>query len=256
MLNAQTIESLAEGWKVECHDEVTSTNDLARDAGQKGAEGHLAIFAEAQTAGRGQRSRQWITPKGQDLMFSLLLRPAVKAEHWPRLTTLAALAVCKAIEATLPLIPKIKWPNDIYLGSRKVCGLLAETFTSSSGPFLVLGIGLNVNAIAFAPELHGIATSLLRELPATLKEIDREVIATAVLNELSTAMKSWDEDYHEAVAEVRLRSLLIGRHIRARVNEQEIHGRVIDLNQEGHLVLQLADGSRQALSSAAEVRWE
>jgi BirA family biotin operon repressor/biotin-[acetyl-CoA-carboxylase] ligase len=254
-LDSQEIETLAPGWRVECHDEVTSTNDLARTAGQSSAAGHLVIFAEAQTAGRGQRSQRWITPKGLDLMFSILLRPEIKLEHWPRLTTMAALSVCKAIEATLPLIPKIKWPNDIYLADRKVCGLLAETFVSATGPFLVLGIGLNVNAISFAPELHGIATSLLRELPATLREIDREVIAAAMLNELNEVMTLWDSGYQEVISEVRARSLLTGRNIRAKVNGQEIHGRVIDLNHEGHLVLQLADGSSQALSSAAEVRW-
>jgi len=254
-MNPETLQTLAPGWRIECHDEVTSTNDLAREAGLRGEAGPLAIFAEAQTAGRGQRSQRWITPKGQDLMFSLLLRPEVKLEHWPRLTTMAALALCKAIEATLPLMPKIKWPNDIFLAERKVSGLLAETFTSAKGPFLVLGIGLNVNAIAFAPELHGIATSLLRELPATLREIDREVVAAAVLNELTKVMKLWADGFHEVISAVRPRSLLTGRNIRARANGQEIHGRVADLNHEGHLVLQLPDGSAQTLSSAAEVRW-
>ena len=255
-MNAATIESLAVGWHVECHNEVTSTNDLAREAGLSDHTTPLAIFADAQTAGRGQRSNRWITPKGQDLMFSILLKPEVAQEYWPRLTTMAALAVCRAIEITLPLRPSIKWPNDIFIGPRKVCGLLAETCSSASGPYLVLGIGLNVNTTAFAPELRGIATSLLQELPATLREIDREVVAAAVLNELTEVMKLWTDGYHEVIGEVRPRSLLTGKSIRARVNGQEIHGRAADLNHEGHLVLQLADGSSQVLSSAAEVRWD
>lgn len=222
----------------------------------RGEPGPLVIFAEAQTAGRGQRSSRWITPKGQDLMLTLMLKPEVKLEHWPRLTTMAALAVCKAIEVTLPLRPAIKWPNDIYLGDRKVCGLLAETFSGAGGPFLVLGIGLNVNATVFTPELQGIATSLLRELPATLREIDREVVAAAVLNELTEVMQLWTDGFQEVIAEVRPRSLLTGRTIRARVLGEEVHGRVAGLNHEGHLVLQMSDGSSQALSSAAEVRWE
>ena len=253
-MRAEVIASQASGWTVQCHDEVGSTNDLAREAGAAGAE-WLAIFAESQTAGRGQRSNRWVTPKGRDLMFSIVLRPHEPLEYWPRFTTLAALAVCKGIEAMLPLKPEIKWPNDIYLGSRKVCGLLAETSLSATGSFLVLGIGLNVNAIAFAPELEDTAISLLKALPPTLREIDRESLAVAVLVELRQAFALCEHDYATALAEVRERSLLIGKTIRARVNESVVHGRVLDLNHEGHLVLQLADGSITHLSSAAEVRW-
>ncbi len=256
-MNAANIEDNAPGWRVQWHEEVTSTNDLAREAGQRGEPGFLAIFTDAQTAGRGQRSNRWLTPKGQDLMVSVLLRPEVKLEHWPRATTLAALAVCHAIEATLPLQPRIKWPNDIYLGERKVAGLLAETASGPQGAFLVLGIGVNVNASRFAPELQERATSLRCELPALLqqREIDRETLAAALLQALSASFTQWADDYHEAIAAVRQRSLLIGKNIRARVNENTIHGRVLDLNHEGHLLIQLADGSLQTLSSAAEVRW-
>jgi len=246
-MEAANIEGAAPGWRVQCHDEVTSTNDLARAC----SEDRTAIFAESQTAGRGQRSNRWITPKGRDLMFSVVIRPTVPLEHWPRFTALAALAVCRAIEAQLPLQPTIKWPNDIYLGPRKVAGLLAEATAHT----IVLGIGLNVNATTFAPELQDTATSLLRELPATLRELDREALASALLRELSITLALASDDFHEAIAQVRQRSLLIGKSIRARVNDEVIHGRVLDLNHEGHLILQLPDGSTQTLSSAAEVRW-
>lgn len=235
-------------------DETTSTSDLVREAGINGEPEGLVIFAEAQSAGRGQRSNAWVTPKGLDLMFSVLLRPQHPLSHWPRLTTLAALAMCKGIEDFLPLIPKIKWPNDIYLGPRKVCGLLAETFTGTDGPFLVLGVGMNVNTVIFPEELRGIATSLLQELPATIREVNRELLAATLLRELAAVLPLWADDFHEAVAAVRKRSALIGHGIRARVNGQELHGRVVDLNHEGHLILEQVDGSSLVLSSAAEVR--
>ncbi len=241
-------------WRIQAHEEVTSTSDLARAAGMAGEPGGLAIFAEAQTCGRGQRSNRWITPKGRDLMVSVLLRPDQPVERWPRITTLAALAICRAIEAVVPLKPAIKWPNDIYIGSRKVSGLLAETFVGPGGAFLVLGIGLNVNTMAFPEELQGIATSLLRELPAHILELDREVLAAALLGELGNAMALWDDAFTEAVAEVRSRSQLLGRQVRAIVEGQEVAGKVLDLNHEGHLVLQLNDGSSMSLSSAADVR--
>lgn len=241
-------------WKVEAHEEVTSTSDLARAAGMAGNPGGLVIFAESQTNGRGQRSNRWITPKGQDLMLSVLLRPQVPTEHWPRLTTLAALAACRAIEAVVPLRPAIKWPNDIYLSGRKVAGLLAETFVGRGEAFLVLGMGLNVNSTSFPPELQGTATSLLRELPAHVQALDRNTIAAALLNELRRVLDLWSEAFTEAVDQVRARSLLLGRQIRATLDGREVSGKVLDLNHEGHLVLQLLDGSSQTLSSAAEVR--
>ncbi len=253
-MNEVMIQQFAPAWRVQCLEEVTSTSDLARDAGRSGGEGTLAFFAESQTAGRGQRRNRWVTPAGKDLMFSVVLRPSMPMELWPRLTTLAALAICRAVEAMLPLRCGIKWPNDIHLAGRKVCGLLAETFVGPEGSFLVLGIGLNVNNTSFPPELQAIATSLLRELPATIREVEREPLAAAILNELQSLMGLWQYDFHEIISQVRARSVLVGKNIRALVNDQPIHGRVLDLNHEGHLVLRLADGSSMTLSSAAEVR--
>lgn len=241
-------------WRLQTYEEVTSTSDLARAAGMAGEPGGLVIFAEAQTQGRGQRSNRWITPKGQDLMLSILLRPELPVELWPRLTTLAALAICRAIEAVVPLHPVIKWPNDIYLSHRKVSGLLAETFVGPGGAFLVLGIGLNVNATSFPPELQGVATSLLRELPAHVQALEREPLAAALLCELDRAMHLWGDAFTEAVGEVRSRSLLLGKQVRAVVDGREVSGKVLDLNHEGHLVLQMMDGSSQTVSSAADVR--
>jgi len=254
MMNAEKLNAAELSWRIQCVDETTSTSDLIREAGMKGEPSGLVIFAESQTAGRGQRSNAWITPTGKDLMFSVLLRPEQPMVQWPRLTTLAALAMCKGIEDFLPLIPKIKWPNDIYLGPRKVCGHLAETYTAPDGAFLVLGIGMNVNTVQFPEDLRGVATSLLQELPATIREVNRDLLAATLLRELSAALSLWDDDFHEAIAAVRRRSLLMGRGIRALVNGSEVHGRVLDLNHEGHLVIEQADGSSLVLTSAAEVR--
>ena len=175
-------------------------------------------------------------------------------ERWPRLTTLAALAICKAIEAVVPMHPVVKWPNDIYIGQRKVSGLLAETFVGPGGGFLVLGIGVNVNAMVFAPELEGTATSLLRELPAHVRVLEREALASVLLKELGGVMRMWGDGFSEALGEVRSRSMLLGKQVRAMVDGREVSGKVLDLNHEGHLILQLLDGGSLPLSSAAEVR--
>jgi BirA family biotin operon repressor/biotin-[acetyl-CoA-carboxylase] ligase len=242
-------------WEVRVHEEVVSTSDLVRDLGMAGGKHGLAIFAEHQTAGRGRRQNRWLMPRGSGLMFSMLLRPTAPTVLWPRLTTLAALAICKGIESELPLSPSIKWPNDIYLSDKKVSGLLAESFTSGSGSFIVIGIGLNVNNTSFPPELQSSATSLRLELESEVPIINRNCLAAALLRSLHKEFSRLDEGFSEAMEEVRARSWLIGKTIRARVDGREIFGRAADLDHEGHLHLALPDGTARTLNSADEVRW-
>jgi BirA family transcriptional regulator, biotin operon repressor / biotin---[acetyl-CoA-carboxylase] ligase len=244
------------GWHLELHDEVTSTNDLIKVHGLQGAAHGLVVTAESQTAGRGQRSNRWVTPKGNDLMFSLLLRPTPRLELWPRLTTLAAVAVCRAIEESAPVHVGIKWPNDIYLNGKKVSGLLAETTLGPGGMFVVLGIGININTLTFPEELLETATSLRLAIGHTsTRPLPREGLLACFLNHLDELMASaWDEGFPHLMMEVRQRSTLIGKNIRATVEGRPTFGRVRDLNHEGHLVLEQIDGSTEILTSAAEVR--
>lgn len=239
-------------WHITVLDEVGSTSDWLKSNATTLPAGTV-VFAESQTAGRGRRDNRWIAPRGKDLMVSLLLQPAAPLEKWPRITTLAALAICKAIEAELPLQPRIKWPNDIYLNDRKISGLLAETVSTPKGLLLVLGIGLNVNTLDFPPDLP--ATSLLKQLSSsTLHEIDRNTLASRLLGTLHAEFQRIDNDFTAAVTEVRERSWLLGRQIRARAPQGELFGRVLDLNEEGHLILEFPDGSTHTLTSADEVR--
>lgn len=251
-LSADGLNDPALPWQVVVLEETGSTSDwLKARAGEVPA--GTAVFTESQTAGRGRRKNRWIAPRGKDLMFSVLLKPDAPLERWPRITTLAALAICKAIEAELPLQPRIKWPNDIYLQDRKISGLLAETVSTRGGMLMVLGIGLNVNAVEFPPEIT--ATSLLREIhyPA-LAELDRNALAARLLAALHAEFQRLEEDFSGAIAEVRSRSWLLGRQIRAKAPQGEVFGRVLDLTEEGHLVLELPDGSTHTLTSAEEVR--
>jgi len=251
-LDASALHEDALPWHITVLEEVGSTSDWLKQNAANLPIGTV-VFAESQTAGRGRRDNRWIAPRGKDLMFSLLLKPAAPIENWPRITTLAALAICKAIEAELPLQPRIKWPNDIYLSDHKVSGLLAETVTTRDGMRIVLGIGLNVNALDFPPELR--ATSLLKQLqPVSIRELDRNSLANRLLNSLHVEFARIDSDFPAAIAEVRERSWLIGRQIRCRAEGREVHGRVLDLNEEGHLMLALPDGSALTLTSAEEIR--
>ena len=243
-------------WQIRVVDEIASTSDALRTAAQQGEEHGIVLFAESQTAGRGRRDNRWVTPPGLDLMFSLLLRPTEPISFWPRLTTLVALSICLAIEEELPLKPQIKWPNDIYLNSRKVSGLLAEVVATPKGMALILGIGLNVNSREFPPELADTATSLIQALPpgVTIRALDRQQIALRLLKDLAQQIQHLESGFTDAIAAVRQRSWLIGKQIRATVDGQEIYGRAVDINQEGHLILSLADGSLRTLNSADGVR--
>ena len=251
-LEASVLNDDALPWHVTVLDEVGSTSDWLKQNAADLPVGTV-VFTESQSAGRGRRDNRWLAPRGKDLMFSLLLKPAPPMEKWSRITTLAALGICQAIEDELPLQPRIKWPNDIYLNHRKVSGLLAETVSTSTGIHLVLGIGLNVNTLDFPSELS--ATSLLQQLqPASIREIDRNPLASRLLASLHTEFHHLDVGFSAAIAEVRERSWLIGRQIRCRAEGCEVHGRVLDLNEEGHLMLALPDGSSRTLTSAEEIR--
>jgi BirA family biotin operon repressor/biotin-[acetyl-CoA-carboxylase] ligase len=251
-LDASALQDDTLPWRITVLEEVGSTSDWLKQNAATLPVGSV-IFTEAQTAGRGRRDNRWIAPRGKDLMFSLLLKPATAMEQWPRITTLAALAICQSIEAELPLQPRIKWPNDIYVHDRKVSGLLAETVSAPCGMLLVLGIGLNVNVLDFPPGLH--ATSLLQALDTpVLREIDRNALASRLLHALHAEFARIDGDFPAAIAAVRERSWLTGRQIRCRSEGGEVHGRVLDVNEEGHLILVLPDGSTRTLTSAEEIR--
>lgn len=248
---ASAMAGHAIGCEVQVHEELASTSDHVRELGLAGYPHGLVVFAEAQNAGRGRRDNRWSSESGQDLLLSILLRPQVRMEHWPRLTTIAALAICRAIETTTVLKPAIKWPNDIYLSDRKCAGILAESFTGSTEAFMVLGIGLNVNTQTFAPDLQ--ATSLRSE---TLKKKihDRNALAIALLKQLNQLILNWGEGFAAVIEGVSQRSWLLDKQITARMEGRQVEGIVAGLNQEGHLLLQQSDGSVLTLSSAEQVR--
>jgi BirA family transcriptional regulator, biotin operon repressor / biotin---[acetyl-CoA-carboxylase] ligase len=254
-LGAAQIQEGAPSWRVRVIDEVTSTNDVVRDLGLGGEAHGAVVFAEHQTSGRGRRQNRWLAPKGRDLMFSVLLRPEAPAHFWPRITTLAALAICKGIEQELPLTPAIKWPNDVYVADRKIAGLLAESLVGPSGMFIILGIGINVNTTEFPEAIRGSATSLSLELESEMfAMIDRNLLAKSILTSLDHELRRIDAGFVAAMEEVRPRSWLLGKTIRATADGMEVYGRATDLNHEGHLVIAFPDGSSRALSSADDVR--
>ena len=170
-------------------DEAGSTNDLAWAAAGRGASDGFTVFAERQTAGRGQYGRRWESAAGKGLWFSLLLRPVVTLNESPRLTLLLANAVAAAIKDEIGCATSIKPPNDIYVAGRKVAGILVEGRTARDGSYVaVAGIGVNVNQSLddFPEELRASAGSLTM---ATGKIISRNGLAIALLRNLEKGIQ-------------------------------------------------------------------
>ncbi len=144
-----------------------STNSVALAAIEKEAASGTIVVADSQTGGRGRLNRNWLSPPGMGLYFSVILQPKLAAENLPKITLAAGLAICKAIETEYGIVPQIKWPNDLLLAGRKFGGILTETgalqiMPNGRRPSVVVGVGLNLYQPegGFQAELKKSATSL------------------------------------------------------------------------------------------------
>ena len=164
VISKAEIESLVQtkwaGRQVICYQETDSTNIRAKEAGERG-ECHGTLFvAEQQAAGKGRRGRSWESPAGVSVYMTILLYPEMPPVKAPRLTPLMAIAVAKGIRRVTGLKCMIKWPNDVIVGGKKICGILTE-MSAEIGfiNYLVIGVGINVNQDSFPEEIQDKATS-------------------------------------------------------------------------------------------------
>ena len=168
--------------------EVTSTNDVAKELAIKGAKEGTIVIAESQSCGKGRLGRKWVSPEG-GIWFSIILRPKVDPEDALKLTLMAAAVVAKVINDMFKLKAEIKWPNDIIIDGKKLCGILTEMTTKGGKvDFVVVGVGINgnINLDSFPKRLRKFLTSLKEELK---EDIDRERLLCALLEELEQRYK-------------------------------------------------------------------
>ncbi len=156
----------------EYYEVIDSTNNEIK---RRGAEGNapegLVISAGSQTAGRGRSGHAWDSPVNVSVATSMALHPTVAMEHVPRLTLIAAMAVASAVEQTCGLKTQIKWPNDIIVNQKKVCGILTEMSASKGGiSYVVVGIGVNIHKQPYPPEIADKAISLDQALEDAAKD--------------------------------------------------------------------------------------
>ena len=215
-----------DGWRVEVVAVAGSTNEVVSERARAGEPAGLVVVAEEQTAGRGRLDRTWVSPPRAGLTLSALVRPDLPPVRWPWLPLLTGLAVATAVREQAELEAVLKWPNDVLVSGRKVCGVLAEVPEPGAA---VLGIGLNVTTRA-AELPHDGATSL--EL-AGASTTDRGTLLRAVLRALALVLSDVDgarEDYRRACstlgAAVRVQ-LPGGRAVEGRAEAVDDGGRLV-----------------------------
>ncbi len=221
---------------------LPSTNTTARELALQGAPEGTVVVAAAQTAGRGTRSRTFFSPQG-GVYMSIILRP--KQADGCLITSCAAVAVARAIERLCPLTVQIKWVNDLYVGEKKLCGILTEAgfAPDNSLDFVVLGIGINVAEVAFPPGIAALATSLGNEGCV----VDRCELIAAILEE-------WESLYTTIgsgvfLDESRVRSCVLGRQITVKRENEQFTATATALTDRGHLVVTTDNGDTVTLHS-------
>lgn len=227
-----------DGWSVEVLSSTASTNAVVGERARAGAPHGLVVVAEEQTAGRGRLDRQWSSPPRAGLTFSVLLRPELPpAEHgWVSLLT--ALAVARAVRGQAGVDAVLKWPNDVLVGGRKLCGILAEVPAPGA---VVVGIGLNVSTRA--EELPDGATSLALEAASTT---DRDTVLRAVLRELAGVLREPD-----ARAGYRALCASIGVQVRLDLSGSSVTGGVDAVDDTGRIVV---DGTAYSSGDVVHLR--
>lgn len=234
---------------------IDSTNIYAARLARDGATEGTTVIADEQTGGKGRLGRTWVSPPGVNLYVSLILRPPIAPGTAPQVNLLAAVAVAEAIGQVGGLAPIIKWPNDVLVEGKKVCGILAEMQTEGGVlQSLVLGIGVNVNAplSAFPPELRDKASSLFL---VGGRLLDRAVFTAALLTHLEKLYVLWIEKGFPILrpAWERYAAGLIGREITVAAPEGTIAGTVLGLDDDGALLLQHKDGGTPRRILAGDV---
>jgi len=231
--------------------EVGSTNDVAACLADQGEPEGTVVIADAQLVGRGRHGRTWASPPGAGLYMSLILRPVPDAVGL--LTIAAGVALADGIQRATGLQPQLKWPNDVYIGTRKLAGILAEAGTSPDGvQHVVLGCGINRMAAAYPPDVAARATAIESELG---RPVDRGLL-------LAECLAALNARYRELQARNRSRILAcwreravstFGRRVEWDVAGVTRNGIVEDIDDSGALLVR--DGAVRARVISGEVRW-
>ena len=253
VINAEAVKSRLHtkfwGQETVFFEETDSTNNVIKRMAEEGAAHGTLAIAEIQTAGRGRRGRQWASPKGNGIWMSFLLRPEILPQNASMLTLVTALAVRQAIFKVCQLPVLIKWPNDIVIGGRRVCGMLTEMSAELEWVhYVVIGIGINVNMEEFPEEIRETATSLRMEC-------ERKINRSSLIAAFGEAF----EEYYKQFMKTGDLSLLMEEYNQYLVNcgkkvkiidpAGEYTGVSAGINAQGELLVTDEEGSLRTVRS-------
>lgn len=237
--------------------EVDSTNLQAAKLALDGAPDGTVVIAERQTAGAGRMGRSFSSPAGEGLYMSMILEPKPDAQGLELLTSLAGLAVCRAIESLCGVSPQLKWPNDVIIDGKKVCGILTRLSTDGETNTIthaVIGIGINVLQRQFEEELSHKAISLWQ---ATGQEYSRAELAAEVISQLNGMLRDKEKltcPLLDVLAELRRRSCTIGRQVTVVSATGSRCGEALDIDDSGALRVRFDSGIETVFSGEVSVQ--
>lgn len=218
-----------------------TTMDVARTEAQRGAPDGAIVIAEEQTAGQGRMGRSWVSPPGENIYCTIILRPTLEQLRY--ISVVAPLVVCQAIEESTNLLPRVRWPNDIAIDGKKVSGVLTQTELSDGAlDFALTGIGVNVN---MDPDKHDdirdIATSLGQQLG---RHLAREDVLAAMLNHFESLYLAMRRGEVVSI-DWKQRLETLGQHVRVSGPDGALldQGVAVDADSDGSLILRRDDGS-------------
>lgn len=230
------------GRPIHYFEELGSTNIQAKLEAENGAAEGTLVVADMQTAGRGRRGRSWNSPAGTNVYFTLILKPSYAPDKASMVTLVMALAVAEGIYGTCGLMAEIKWPNDVVVNGRKVCGILTE-MSAEHGTVrhVVIGVGVNVGLQEFPPEIAS-AVSLQAECG---REVSRTVLLVNIMKSFEKYYESFRQNENLSGIMEKYNGLLVNqdREVRVLDPKGEFQGVARGISESGELLVELEDGS-------------
>ena len=224
------------GKNIHFFDEIDSTNTFAKKFADENTNSEGDIFVtKKQTNGKGRLGRKWIDSQNKNIAVSLILKPKIFVSDITKINLIISISICDAIKRFTGLSPKIKWPNDIIINNKKICGILIETSSEKNlVKHVIIGIGLNVNSDEMPEEIRKKATSLKIELGKTLS---RAALLSEILFEIENNYNNYECCFEDLIEKYINLCLNIGKEVKATIQNKEIEGRITGVNFKGELIL-------------------
>ena len=228
------------GFNVLYYPEVSSTMDTAKDLARKNCPDFTVVVAGRQTKGRGRLKRRWLSDDG-GLYFTMVLRPDIPVLLSSRVNFLASLTLARVLREMLQIDAAVKWPNDILVDGRKISGMLSELEAETDRVlFISIGMGINVNN---DPSVAEPGASSLKKI--TGREISKKMLLDRFLAEFEKRLRK--AEFENVISEWKKYTVTLNRRVKIVTHKEVSEGLAVDVEEDGALVLELADGTRKKI---------